>query len=289
MLKLVGDNPFNGVSHLSQEKALSRVANIFDPEYAAKLVKISLDNGADGFMFSSSDVTLSILRILNKEYSLRTKLFAIIPAAGESARAMGASGGVDGLIKKSVKQAISSRNLKAMYMGALGSLSMNPDLLFRTFISLEISRIKSYAGKNADIESIMLHEIVTDMALALDLKWLFKSFIRSLDNQKIQPGFETRNFPFLVKKFQKWGFDMGKLAIAAPFNKIGFLMIPSKQACEETLTTIPDCNVIAISVLAAGYLKPLEAFDYIKGQTNLKGVAIAVSKEQHAYETFKPF
>jgi hypothetical protein len=36
-------------------------------------------------------------------------------------------------------------------------------------------------------------------------------------------------------------------------------------------------------------LKPVEAFQYIKEQSKLKGVAIAVSKEQHALETFKFF
>ena len=45
--------------------------------------------------------------------------------------------------------------------------------------------------------------------------------------------------------------------------------------------------VIAISVLAAGYLKLPEAVDYIAGLPNVKGVAVGVSKEEHARETFK--
>jgi hypothetical protein len=44
---------------------------------------------------------------------------------------------------------------------------------------------------------------------------------------------------------------------------------------------------MAISVLAAGYLKPAEAIDYIASLRNVKGVAIGVSKERHAQETFK--
>ena len=51
MLKLVGDNPFHGVSHLSQERATARGTEITNPTYAADLVRISLENGADGFMF----------------------------------------------------------------------------------------------------------------------------------------------------------------------------------------------------------------------------------------------
>ncbi len=289
MLKLVGDNPFNGVSHLSQEKAMSRDVNISDPKYAAKLVKISLDNGADGFMFSISDVTLSILRTLREEYSTNTKLYAITPAAGESARNMGASGGVEGLVKKSAKQAISSRNLKAMSMGIVGSASMNPDLLLRSFISLEISRIKAAAGKHADIESLMLHEIVTDLALALDLDWLLASYIDFVNDLGIMPGFETRNFVYLVRKFKAWNFDISKVSIAAPFNRIGFQMIPSQVDCENTLASLSNTHVIAISVLAAGYLKPVDACGYVKNLSNLNGIAVAVSNMHHAQETFRFF
>ncbi len=94
MLKLVGDNPFHGVSHLSQDKAVARGNKICDPEYAAKLVKTSLESGADGVMFSVSETTLALLKILQKEYFKKDfRLFAITPAAGESARAMGPGGG----------------------------------------------------------------------------------------------------------------------------------------------------------------------------------------------------
>jgi len=43
---------------------------------------------------------------------------------------------------------------------------------------------------------------------------------------------------------------------------------------------------LAISILAAGYLKPEEAIDYITQLPNIKGVAVGVSKEKHANETF---
>ena len=63
-LLLVGDNPFHGISHLSQERARARGDKINHAEYAAKLVVTSLENGANGFMFSASETTLSILQII---------------------------------------------------------------------------------------------------------------------------------------------------------------------------------------------------------------------------------
>lgn len=45
---LVGDNPFHGISHLSQERARSRNKEtaLSGIEHAAKLVEACLDNGA---------------------------------------------------------------------------------------------------------------------------------------------------------------------------------------------------------------------------------------------------
>ncbi|MEM3090898.1 MAG: hypothetical protein QXW17_03965, partial [Candidatus Bathyarchaeia archaeon] len=57
---LVGDNPFHGISHLSQERSRVRGDTPTNPEYAARLIGLSVKNGADGFMFSVNEKTLSI-------------------------------------------------------------------------------------------------------------------------------------------------------------------------------------------------------------------------------------
>jgi len=159
--------------------------------------------------------------------------------------------------------------------------------LLKTYLIYEISRIKSSAGKQANLESVLLHEIITDMALALNLDWLFKSYVDFMLKLGIKPGFDTRNFAYLVNKFIEWGIDFNDIVIAAPFNRVGFQMNPSKKEYEKALAKLDETNVIAISILAAGYLKPLEAIRYIESLPNIKGVAVGVSKEQHARETFK--
>jgi uncharacterized protein (DUF486 family) len=134
----------------------------------------------------------------------------------------------------------------------------------------------------------MLHEIITDMALALDLDQIFKSYVDYVKRLAIRPGFETRNFPYFVDKFREWGISLDQITVATPFNKIGFQMNPSRIECEKALSRIPgSTNLIAMSILAAGYLKLPEAMDYIRGLSNIKGVVIGVSKEHHASETFK--
>ena len=286
---LVGDNPFHGISHLSQEQARTRGNNMTYPEYAANLVATSLENDATGFMFSVSETTLSILERLNeKEVDKKPGLYALVPYAFEYVR-LATQIGIPGLAKKFVKQITFSGNVKAIGSGLKGVLRMDPEALLKTYLRYEISRIKSAAGKQANIESLMLHEVITDMGVALNLDSLIKSYVEFMLKLGIKPGFNTRNFAFLVKRLDEWDINAHDVVIAAPFNKVGFQMDPSKAECEKALATLDDGNVIAISILAAGYLKPPEAIKYIQGLPNIMGVAAGVSKEQHAQETFRLF
>jgi hypothetical protein len=285
---LVGDNPFHGISHLSQERGRLRNNVITQAEYAAKLVMTSVDNGANGFMFSVSDETLSILSKIRERGGInRIKLYALVPYAYEYVRLATQIGGIPGLIKKLTKQIVISGNVRAIATGLKGVIRTDPVALMKTYLIYEISRIKSSAGKQANLDSVLLHEIITDMALALDLDWLFKSYVDSISRLGIKPGFETRNFTYLVNKFREWSINFDKILIATPFNKVGFQMNPSGAECEKALASIPEPDVIAMSILAAGYLKPPEAIKYIRSLPNLVGVVVGVSKEQHAHETFK--
>ena len=285
---LVGDNPFHGISHLSRERAIARGDALTYPEYAANLVMTSFENGADGFMFSVSEMTLSILRVIRERGEIeRLSLYAIVPYAFEYVRLAAQVGGISGLAKKIAKQILASGNVRAVAMGLKGVMWADPVSLMKTYLTYEISRIESSVGKRANLDAVLLHQVVTDMALALNLDWLFKSYVDFLLKLGITPGFNTGNFAYLVNKIREWNIDLSKIVIAAPFNKVGFQMIPSRRECEKTLESVLDPTVIAISILAAGYLSPSDAIDYIATLPNIKGVAVGVSKESHTRETFR--
>jgi hypothetical protein len=284
---LVGDNAFHGISHLSQQRARERAIkdNPSNIEYATQLVKLSLQNGANGFMFSVSDTTLSILKGLNQDE--KPDLYAIVPYAYEYVRLATQAGGVSGLAKQISRQIIFSKNIVTIAPNLIGLIRANPSAFLKTYLIYEISRINSAAGKNANLKSVLLHEVITDMALGFNLDWLFKSYIKFFFNSKTRPGFETRNFPYLVQKFKEWHIDMNNLIIASSFNKIGFQMNPSQAECEKALEEIPPAEIIAMSILAAGYLKPTEAIDYVRGLPNANVIVVGVSNTQQARETFR--
>lgn len=284
---LVGDNPFHGISHLSQERSRLRGNEIAQGEYDADLVTTSINYGAGGFMFSVSEKTLSILKIIRERKEIgRLELYALVPYAYEYVRLATQVGGIPGLGKKLAREIAVSGNLGAIAAGLKGIAMMDPASLMKAYLMYEISRIKSSAGKQANLRSVLLHEIITDMGLALNLNWVFKSYVDFMLELGIKPGFETRNFPYLVSKFKEWDIDLHDVIIATPFNKVGFQMNPSKEDCEKTLAILHEPNVIAMSILAAGYLRPFEAFSYIKNLSNLGAVVVGVSKQQHARETF---
>lgn len=285
---LVGDNPFHGISHLSQEKARVRGDELSVFEYAADLVLASVENGANGFMFSVSETTLSILSEVQGRGRIEDlRLYAIVPYAYEYVRLTNKVGGLRGLARKFSKEMVMSGNWSSVATGLKGVLRADPISLMKAYLDYEVSRVKSAAGKQGNLSSVLLHEIVTDLALALDLDWLFRSYVDLMVERGLTPGFNTGNFAYMVEKFGEWGIDLQGTVIAAPFNKIGFQMNPSREHCEKALADLPEPALLAISIFAAGYLRPPEAIGYVATLPNVRGVAVGISKEKHARETFR--
>jgi hypothetical protein len=133
-IRLVGDNPFHGISHLSQERAIARGKNLSDPKHAAGLVRTALDNGADGFMFSVSDTTLSILKLActGREKN-SVQLYAIAPYAFEFVRLAVTEGGIPGLTKKMGREILFSANFRAIAYGVKGILGTDPASLLKAY------------------------------------------------------------------------------------------------------------------------------------------------------------
>lgn len=289
-LLLVGDNPFQGISHLSQERARSRGETIVSPaDRAANVILASLKNGADGFSFSVSELTLSILQTLRERKSIdQVSLYPMVPYAFEYVR-VASQTGTPGLVKRFAKRVTLSGDFQTILEGLWSVVRMNPEGFTKTYLAYELSRIKSSAGKQVKLVSVLLNEVIADMGLALGFDWLFRSFICYLSKRGITPGFNTRNFPYLVRRFGEWGIKLDETLIVTPFNKVGFQMNPSKEQCEKTLANMSFPVVLAISVLAGGYYKPSMAVDYLASLNNLKGLIVGVSNERQASETFRLF
>ena len=179
-------------------------------------------------------------------------------------------------------------DLQLLENGMGGTISNDPKMLLKAYLKYEYLGLRNVIKKaeNLRLASLILHEIVTDMALALNMQWVFRAHIELMRKLKLKPGFETRNLPYLVKRFQEWQIGFDGMVIEAPFNAAGFQMCPTKADCEDAVKGVNGSELIAFSILAAGYLKLPEALEYIHGLSGVSGVAIGVSSGKQAAETF---
>ncbi len=185
-LLLVGDNPFHGVSHVSQQRANARGKDLADPAHATEVVRCALESGADGFNFTVSDTTLAILRRLDA--GLRPRLYPLVPNVSEFVRTAAMAGGIPGLARRLAREVIVSRNTKAITGGLKGVISNDPAALLRSLVNYEVSRLRSAMRPGSELATVMLHEVVTDMALGLNLRWLFEAHITCVQKLGVKPG-----------------------------------------------------------------------------------------------------
>jgi len=277
---ILGHNQFIGVSHLSQEAGRARVEKFSNLERVAEIVEFSLDLGVKGMMLSTHPKAEEIIHVL-KEKGLTDELnfYPLLPYAEKYVRKANEKG-IVGMLNDILKQGDFRKKLKIMFQGGLGVLQKDYEKLLGTLIDSELLMFQ-----DLNIKAIFLHNVFTDLALGLGVREIFEFYMDYIkDNYGVIPAFGTMNFARLVKTFDKWGIK--KPLVMASFNKVGFQMNPSKEECERVLQQY-EVDVLAMSTLAAGYLKPKEAYEYLFSLPNIKSVVVGVSKKDHAKETFR--
>ena len=149
--------------------------------------------------------------------------------------------------------------------------------------------------ENEDIElfsdlkasSMLLHANITD-----NKDWNFiEEKLQLIKDEKIVSGLVT-HMPFQITDslLKSPVLDLFELYMV-PVNKLGYLMDCDTYGIEERTNfnnMIKSINkiVIAKKILAAGILKPEEAFDYLKTADFVDIVAIGIASEKEAQETF---
>jgi hypothetical protein len=276
---ILGHNQFIGVSHLSQESARIKTEQFSDVKKAVDLIKTSLDFGVNGMMLSTHHRAKDILDLIRAE-GLNDKLnvYPLIPYAQGYVRKVNEVG-IMGLLNEVLKPADGSEKFKILFKGGLAFLRKDFIKLLETLLDIELLTFKGFT-----VKAVFLHNVLTDLGLALEAQELFEFYIDHIrENYNAVPAFGTMNFAKLVKAFDAWGIE--KPLIMASFNKAGFQMNPSREECERCLRDY-DVEVVAMSTLAAGYLEPKAAYEYLFSLPDITSVVVGVSTKEHAEETF---
>ena len=243
------------------------------------VIKISYDFGVKGMMLSTHHRAKDILDFIAAEgLSDKLNFYPLIPYAQGYVRKVNEVG-IIGALNEILKPAGMSDKFKILFKGGISFLRKDFIKLLETLLDIELL---SFNGFN--VKAIFLHNVLTDLGLSLQAEEIFGFYIDHIkENYNAIPAFGTMNFAKLVKAFDEWGIE--KPLVMASFNKVGFQMNPSREECERTLREY-DVNVLAMSTLSAGYLKPKDAYEYLFSLPNIKSVVVGVSTREHAEETF---
>lgn len=275
---LLGDNPLMGVDHLSQERA--RLRGVANAKKISELLELAYSMNVKGFVVSTHPQLKEVVEYIINNTDLHKKIlfYPIIPYAYGYVREV-TENGIIATLNNALSPASMQKKISIVFSGGLSMLKKDIKGLLNAFIDIELLKLNG-----VKLKCVFLHDVLVDLALALRLKDVFYVFIEHVnDKYGIRTGFVTKNFPLLIERFDEW--DIKEQVIMTSFNKVGFQMNPSKEACEEVLK---DCkhDVIAMSTLAAGYLNPKEAYEYLFSLPNISSVVVGASRKEHVKETF---
>jgi len=284
---LLGDNPFIGVDHLSQERARER-QNRLDTTKILEVIKTAIANGAEGLLFSTHPVMYDVLKQMETRADDPTiGLYPILPYAQSYVRTA-TEKGVVGLAREVLSRLKWKATAKALASGGISLASMDPERVLRAYVDTELDFLFNNAPSEASLRSVLLHEVLTDLAVSFEAHQLLNSYANHIaDKYHVMPGFVTRNFSKFVAFAVKSGMRLDQIIVLAPFNKVGFQMNPSRESCERTLDQHRDAIVIAMSILASGYLEMIDALQYLSERKAIRSFVVGVSTPAHARETFQ--
>jgi hypothetical protein len=125
-------------------------------------------------------------------------------------------------------------------------------------VDMELARLRREAPAG-----VLLNASVTDLVLALDQPRLLRDFVRLAERTYgIEAGLGTYNYGTLAARLGAYGLRPS--LVAAPFNPRGYLMNPSRAACEAAAKSAGS-GLLATHVEVDGLVPLPAAFEYVAG------------------------
>ena len=273
---LLGDNPLFGIDHLSQERARKRMERVDGLDKVVEIMEFVSSLGVKGFVVSTHPNLKHLINILDENTNLLKKFdfYPILPYAQGYVTKV-TDKGIMNVLRDVLSTGSKQDRLKLLWKGASGFLRKDFEKLFQTFIDLELLPLTKTRKK-----IIFLHDVVTDVAISLGMNKIIENFVNHIETQYgVQAGLVTKNFPLLVKTLEEWEIKIP--TVMTSFNPIGYQMNPSKEDCEKCVS---KTEVIPMNMLAGGYLKPEESFQYLS-KLGVKSIVVGMSSKEHAQET----
>lgn len=278
---LLGHNQFFGVNHLSAQGGNQRAAYFSDVNHILDMVQYCYDLGVRGMMMSTHERALLVNEALLQQQELRENLgiYLLVPYAAKYIR-MANEKGIVNIVRDSLSGTTMQEKIATFWRGGFGLLTKDVHKIITALIDFEVGPFTQLK-----LRAVFLHDVLTDLILGWDVPEVLKTFARHVEERyQTRPAFCTKNLPLAIKSLRRVGIENPLLM--ASINKVGYQVNPSLPAFEQCLRT-EKVQLLAMSTLAAGYLKPREAYEYLYSLPNVVSTVVGVSKKQHAKETFE--
>lgn len=273
-----GDNQFFGINHRSQDKAEQLAERFSDINEIFRTYNVAYDCGVRAIMLNSNDKAAAITEYFrqNKSKFRDIAWYPSIPYPHKYANLVAEKGIVGTFNEVIMKNNGAFGAMKIIGGGAIAAINKDGIKMLKLLVDAEMSIFK---GLN--IKVVFLQNVITDLLLGYQVKEVFEGYCDHIRKKyNAIPGLITVNMPFLVRKLKEWGIE--DVVICSSINKIGFSMNPSLDAYLEVLKNNDPTKyqMMAMSTLASGAIKPQEAFDFINS-LNLQSVVFGASSEKN--------
>lgn len=279
---IYGDNQFFGINHRSQDKAEQLAERFSDINEIFRTYDVAYDCGVRAIMLNSNEKAPAITEYFreNKAKFQDVAWYPSIPYPHKYAN-MVAEKGIFGTFNEVImKNGGALGALKMIGGGAMAALNKDAIKLLQLLVDAEVGMFKGL-----DVKVIFLQNVITDLLLGYQIKDVFQGYCDHIRKKyKATPGFITLNLPFLIERLKEWGIE--DVVICSSINKIGFTMNPSMDAYLETIKNNDPSKyqLMAMSTLASGAIKPTEAYEFINN-LNLQSVVFGASSEKNIRST----
>jgi len=277
---ILGHNQFFGVNHLVAQAGNEKEAYFSDISRIVDIINFSYANGVHAMMMSTHERAISVAEEIRQDRKFKENLglYLLLPYAAKYIRQANEKGLVN-IIKDSLNGTTIQEKLGMFWRGGLGLLTKDMKSILTAMIDFEAA---PFTGLN--LRAIFLHDVLTDLVLGWNMPNVLELFATHIkEKYNAIPAFCTKNLPRLVQLLEQAGLE--NPLIMASINKLGFQVNPSRAAFENCLRD-HQFQLLAMSTLAAGYLKPKTAYEYLFSLPNVASVVVGVSKQEHALETF---
>lgn len=274
---IFGDNQFFGINHVSEEKAGNQLEKFSKLDKIIEVLDIAYSHGIRGFMLTANERASEICAYLRRhpDYWGGLNLYPSIPYPHKYVQKIGEMG-----LYKAFTEMMSEgqRTMVSLFKGGVGVLRKDVVQIMKALVDMELQK---YDGLN--IKVVFLQNIITDLMLGLGFNEILYEFCAHIERAyHCRAGFITLNLPTLVYSLKNAGIE--RPIIMAPYNKKGFFMNPSREACERAVSE-EDFDFVAMSVLASGAIPVREALDYVFANGTIRSVIFGSSSEAHILET----